>query len=137
MEQVYFSASMGGFIPAAWRDDGTYNDETWSQDAVLLTDDEAAKFWKQNPPDGKTLGSIDGRPAWVAIPVIIESLPVRLSKLSTIYKADISALNESYLSALVNDGINETAKLQVVRDQIVERKAQYIADIAAAKAAHK
>lgn len=68
MEQVYFSAGILGYIPAAWKDDGTYTDGSWPKDAVLLTDDEAAEFWKQNPPDGKSLGSRDGRPAWVDIP---------------------------------------------------------------------
>lgn len=68
MEQVYFSASMPGFILADWKDDGTYTDETWPKDAVQLTDDEVITFWKQTPPEGKQLGCIKGRPAWVDIP---------------------------------------------------------------------
>jgi hypothetical protein len=133
--KAQFSPSLLSFYPQNMIDDESY--ENLPDDLLEVTDEELLTFWEKPAPEGKQLGAIEGRPAWVAIPVIIESLPVRLSKLSTIYKADISALNESYLSALVNDGINETAKLQVVRDQIVERKAQYIADIAAAKAAHK
>lgn len=74
-----FPHRWGGFIPAAWRDDGTYNDETWPQDAVLLTDDEATSFWKQNPPDGKTLGSIDGRPAWVDVPPMTHEQLVQIA----------------------------------------------------------
>lgn len=115
-------------------DDESY--ENLPDDLLEVTDEELSSFWKKSAPEGKQLGAADGRPAWVSIPAVIESLPVRLSKLSTIYKADISALNESYLSVLVNDGINETAKLQVVRDQIAERKSQYAADIAAAKSSY-
>lgn len=68
MEQVYFSAKKLTFIPAAWKDDGTYNEETWPDDAVLLSEDEAVSYWKQTPPDGKQLSSVDGRPCWVDIP---------------------------------------------------------------------
>ncbi|MBJ9225134.1 hypothetical protein GHT39_05580 [Citrobacter braakii] len=49
------------------------------------------------------------------------------------YKQDIADLNTAYLAAIVNDGPAEVTKQQVVRDQITQRKAQYVADIAAAK----
>ncbi|HFI7084508.1 TPA: tail fiber assembly protein [Escherichia coli] len=68
MDKVYFSASMPGFILAAWKDDGTYTKDTWPQDAVLLKDDEVSQFWKQTAPEGKTIGSVEGRPAWVSLP---------------------------------------------------------------------
>lgn len=68
MDIVYFSASMMAFIPASWKDDGTYIDGTWPQDAVLLTDDEVTTFWKQTPQEGKQLGSVNGRPAWLDVP---------------------------------------------------------------------
>ncbi len=64
-DMVYFIPSALGFIPAAWKDDGTYSVERWPIDAVLLSDDEREAFWKQSPPPGKTLGVNDGRPAWV------------------------------------------------------------------------
>lgn len=67
---TYFSESLGGFIPAAWKDDGTYTEETWPADAVLLTDDEVARFWRQPVPAGKKLGSSEGRPVWVDIPQV-------------------------------------------------------------------
>ena len=68
MDKVYFSASMPGFILADWKEDGTYTKDTWPQDAVLLTDGEVSQFWKQTAPDGKTIGSTNGRPAWVDLP---------------------------------------------------------------------
>lgn len=65
MDKVYFSASLPGFILAEWKDDGTYTEDTWPQDAVVLTDDEVSQFWKQAAPEGEMLGSAEGRPAWV------------------------------------------------------------------------
>ncbi|UKL15100.1 tail fiber assembly protein [Elizabethkingia phage EKP1] len=68
MESVYFSPSLLSFIPARWKDDGTYTTETWPADAVMVTDEVAQTFWKQTPPDGKQLGAVDGEPAWVDVP---------------------------------------------------------------------
>ncbi|ANI28921.1 hypothetical protein PL78_19250 [Yersinia entomophaga] len=65
---VYYSANLNGFIPAAWKDDGTYNKKTWPSDAVLLSDEESNEYWKTTPPDRKTIGSLNGRPVWVDIP---------------------------------------------------------------------
>lgn len=129
--KAQFSPSLLSFYPQNMIDDKSY--ENLPDDLLKVTDEELLTFWKKPAPEGKQLGTIDGRPAWVAI---TESLSTILNRLSTKYKSDISMLNDSYLSALVNDGINETVKLQVVRDQIADRKAQYIADVSAAKAAH-
>lgn len=66
---VYFSARMLTFIPGAWRDDGTYTEDTWPSDAILLTNGESDTYWKMSPPDGKQLGATaDGRPCWVDVP---------------------------------------------------------------------
>ncbi|HCL4433124.1 TPA: hypothetical protein N2F56_000895 [Salmonella enterica] len=62
-----------------------------------------------------------------------EMLSIELSSLGVKYKDDIYELNTSYLAAIVSDGPSEITKQQVVRDQITQRKAQYVADIAAAK----
>ncbi|CNF18084.1 hypothetical protein [Yersinia intermedia] len=92
------------------------------------------KFWVH--PDGWVYVGDYIEGAREATKEDINTLPTVLNRLSTEYKSDISSLNDSYLSALVNDGINETAKLQVVRNQIADRKAKYATDVAAAKAAH-
>ncbi|MFW5398097.1 phage tail protein [Yersinia sp. 1252 StPb PI] len=68
MTTAYFSPSLKSFIPAAWKDDGTYSETNWPYDAVLATAEEVDGFWKQTPPVGKLQGSVDGRPAWVDIP---------------------------------------------------------------------
>lgn len=65
---MYYSSSANGFIPAAWKTDGTYSSESWPADAVLLTEEEQTIYWKQSPPEGKQLGSENGRPTWVDLP---------------------------------------------------------------------
>ncbi|WP_412530890.1 hypothetical protein [Enterobacter roggenkampii] len=51
--------------------------------------------------------------------------------LSSTYQDDIEKLNRAWLAAAVNDGVNETAKKDVVLEQINTRKAQYATDRAA------
>ena len=68
MTTAFFSPALNAFIPAAWKNDGTYNDETWPVDAIEATDAEVSVYWRQTPPNGKQLGVVDGRPAWVDIP---------------------------------------------------------------------
>lgn len=65
---IYFSAKNLWFIPEQFKLDGTYSDEAWPVDAVLLTDKETSDYWKRSPPAGKCLGTNNNRPAWVDIP---------------------------------------------------------------------
>ncbi|MEI9627322.1 tail assembly chaperone [Phytobacter diazotrophicus] len=133
MDSVYFSPSLLTFIPARWKDDGTYTSETWPADAVLLTDEVAQTFWKQTAPDGKQLGAVDGEPAWVDIPKPPNSelLKTALQNLTTQYQADIEALNRAWLAAAVSDGTSEGDKKAAVLTQITARKTQYASDRAA------
>lgn len=66
--RAYFIPSVPTFIPESWKSDGTYTKENWPSDAVLVTEEEAAEYWMTTPPDGKKLGAVDGKPAWVDIP---------------------------------------------------------------------
>lgn len=66
--KVYFSPSNLWFIPEQFKEDGTYSDETWPDDAARLSDEDAKAYWKQTPPSGKMLGEINGKPVWVDIP---------------------------------------------------------------------
>ncbi|MGL5326741.1 MAG: tail fiber assembly protein [Aeromonas sp.] len=69
MTAYFTSMPSYGFIPSQWKDDGTYTDETWPADAVLLTKEEADTYWKASAPDGKKLWATpEGRPCWVDIP---------------------------------------------------------------------
>jgi len=65
---IYFSASSLSFYPKAWKDDGSYAEDKWPADAVLLSNFLADIYWRKTPPQGKILGSKDGRPAWVDAP---------------------------------------------------------------------
>lgn len=65
---MFYSESLAGFIPAAWKDDGTYTAATWPADAVLLTADECETYHRGTPPIGKALGAKNGRPTWVDLP---------------------------------------------------------------------
>lgn len=66
---IYYSPSTKSFIPAAWKNDGTYTDASWPLEAVLISEEEQSIYWKQSPPEGKQLGSENGRPAWVDSPL--------------------------------------------------------------------
>ena len=68
MSKAYFSPSNLIFIPELWETDGTYTEDNWPSDAVLLTEKQTALYWKQTPPAGKQLGVVSGLPAWVDIP---------------------------------------------------------------------
>ncbi|HEY3589734.1 MAG TPA: tail fiber assembly protein [Buttiauxella sp.] len=63
---ICFSASSMGFYPQAWIDDGTYAD--LPTDIITLTSDELI-YRDSMPPAGKILGSQDGHPAWIDIPL--------------------------------------------------------------------
>lgn len=65
---LYFDPISIGFIPEQWRTDGTYDNLTWPEFAVLLTEEEVTAYWGVQPPSGKELGAKDGRPAWVLPP---------------------------------------------------------------------
>lgn len=100
MEQVYFSALRLTFIPAAWKDDGTYTADAWPKDAALLTDEEVLTYWKQTPSEGKQLGSIEGRPTWVDLPLptkeeLIAQADSKKSNLLPIATAKISILQDA------------------------------------------
>ncbi len=131
--RAYFIPSVPTFIPESWKSDGTYTEENWPSDAVLLTEEETGEYWMVAPPDGKKLGVIDGKPAWVDIPLPPNSelRKAALATLSNTYQDDIEKLNRAWLAAAVNDGVNETAKKDVVLAQINTRKTQYATDRAA------
>lgn len=131
--KAYFIPSVPTFIPEAWKSDGTYTEENWPSDAVLLTEEETSEYWMVSPPDGKKLGVINGKPGWVDIPLPPNSelRKAALATLSSTYQDDIEKLNRALLAAAVNDVVNETAKKDVVLSQINNRKTQYANDRAA------
>ncbi|PTM35895.1 hypothetical protein DA103_08930 [Enterobacter cloacae] len=106
---------------------------TWPSDAVLVSSEVYNEFTSE-PPSGKVRGGDEnGMPAWVDIPVQPNSelRKAALAALSSTYQDDIEKLNRAWLAAAVNDGVNETAKKDVVLAQINTRKTQYATDRAA------
>lgn len=132
MEYVW-SASNNTFFPKAFLSD--YVSSGWViDDAIDIEKEVYDEFSSQNPGKKRVVGQ-DGMPAWEDLPSPSNSelLSIELKNLGDGYKSDIYDLNTAYLAAIVNDGPSEVTKQQVVRDQIAQRKAQYISDIATAR----
>lgn len=109
---------------------------TWPDNYVEV-DEATFRAFCGAVPDGKIRGAdSNGLPIWEDIPQQTNSqlLSSALSSLATAYKSDAYDLNMAYVAAVVNDGSSEAGKVTSVRSQITSRKAQYISDIAAAKA---
>ncbi|HBZ9266466.1 TPA: tail fiber assembly protein [Citrobacter freundii] len=66
--RAYFIPSVPTFIHESWKHDGTYTEENWPSDAILLTEEETNAYWMIPPPKGQKLGVVKGKPAWVDIP---------------------------------------------------------------------
>lgn len=68
---MYYSITTSGFYPESLKADyikaGTFPD-----DAIELTPEEVETYQGKQPPEGKQLGSVNGRPAWVDIPPLSE-----------------------------------------------------------------
>lgn len=127
---VYFTELLMGFIPAEWKDDGTYTETTWPIDAVLLSVEEEAMYWKQTPPDGKRLGAIDGRPAWIDLPPPTEAqlLAIASAKLQTanqLASAQKTALTDRI--GVINDAIEFEEATPAELTELPVRQAQLTA----------
>ncbi|MGP8849191.1 hypothetical protein ACT01T_00555 [Enterobacter asburiae] len=126
-----WSPSHLSFFPVALL--SSYEDAGWDLNDLIDVSDGIYTQYTSNPPEGKQLGSVDGMPAWVdkPLPPNSELRKYALSVLSSTYQDDIEKLNRAWLAAAVNDGVNETAKKDVVLGQINTRKTQYAIDRAA------
>lgn len=135
MSSYMWSNSNNAFFPKELL--GAY--ANWDLKDIISVEDSIFNEYSSSPPEGKvrTSGS-DGMPAWGDIyhePLTnSQLLSSALSNLATAYKSDSYDLNMAYVAAIVNDGSSEAGKVTSVRSQITARKAQYISDIASAKA---
>lgn len=102
---------------------------SWPSSGVDVNEDVYSEFVVAPPGKTRSANS-DGYPVWVDIPATPNSelRKVALAALSSTYQDDIEKLNRAWLAAAVNDGVNETAKKDVVLAQINTRKAQYATD---------
>ncbi|HCK0707664.1 TPA: tail fiber assembly protein [Escherichia coli] len=61
-----FSAFLNGFLPLAWKEEKEATG-SWPDDAIEISYEDYLKF-TTDAPEGKILGSVGGRPAWIDIP---------------------------------------------------------------------
>ncbi|ELP5719706.1 tail fiber assembly protein [Enterobacter asburiae] len=127
-----FSSKNNSFYPRSLQEN--YEEaNSWPTDGVEVSDEEFSEYTGV-PPQGKMRGSTpEGMPTWIDIPPRPNSelRKAALALLSNKYQDDIEVLNRAWLAAAVNDGVNETAKKDVVLAQINTRKTQYANDRAA------
>ncbi|EPL4123874.1 hypothetical protein MWS69_002689 [Citrobacter amalonaticus] len=132
-EKAYFSPSKLSFFPENMVIDGTFSEENGNlpTDAVLLSEEQTAMFWRATPPDGMTLGQIDGLPAWVEIPTKSngELYKEELSSINQAYNSDKIILRDAYLNAMLFDGPTEQDKKTAIYNKLVSRNLQYAADL--------
>ncbi|WP_432467112.1 tail fiber assembly protein [Enterobacter roggenkampii] len=131
MNTYLYDARTNAFYPLILQADYEASG-TWPENGVGVDDATFALF--QNPPAGKMRApDSNGNPSWVDIPPPANSELRKslLTSLSNTYQDDIEKLNRAWLAAAVNDGVNETAKKDVVLGQINTRKTQYASDRAA------
>lgn len=119
-ENAYFVPSIPSFIPESWKTDGTYSEKSWPADAVLLDQAVTNEFWKQKAPEGKILGGVDGKPAWID------------SALKPLTHEEVEALRlQSYANPLTGSDrlFSESTRMQImgesgfedVRDRAISR----------------
>lgn len=133
MTEYVFSAKNNCFIEAARIEE--YETFGWDlSDAKPVSNDVFLTFTQDRTTEGfrRAAGS-DGLPFWEQLPPTPNSelLKAALAALSGTYQDDIEKLNRAWLAAAVNDGVDETAKKDVVLAQINTRKIQYANDRAA------
>ncbi|EOT1891459.1 hypothetical protein ACNHT3_004507 [Citrobacter freundii] len=128
MMSYYFSPSKNLFYFGDSKDSYIKTGQ-WADDCELI-DDELVREFTTLAPEGKIRGVVNGKPAWIDISPIpnVELRKAALAALSSTYQDDIEKLNIAWIAAAVNDGVNETAKKDVVLAQINARKDQYSRD---------
>lgn len=67
MSSYSFSPSQVLFYANSLRESVYEPNELWPSDAIDI-DDKTMMIYTSQPPEGKTLGSVGGRPAWVDLP---------------------------------------------------------------------
>lgn len=75
---IYFSGSNLGYYASQLMED-YISAGAWPEDAIELTPNEVDTYYMKPYPDGKTLGSADGRPVWVDLPPISDESKVILN----------------------------------------------------------
>ncbi|EPC8046418.1 tail fiber assembly protein [Yersinia enterocolitica] len=105
--KALFSPVLATFIPDNMAVDGSYSPDI-TDNLIAVSNEELSMYWRQEPPTGKMLGVVDGRPAWVDLP-----------PLTTEQLAEIKAINVTQAkidkSKLISDASN---KIETLKDRI-------------------
>lgn len=132
-DNAYFSPSTLSFFPENMVEDGTFSEEGGNlpPDAILLTEEQSATYWKVSPPDGKVLGQVDGLPAWVDPPTKPdgELYKEEMAAINQAYSIDKGILRDAYLNAMLFDGPTEQDKKTAIYNKLIARNLQYTADL--------
>ena len=124
----YFDPDVNGFIPAAWKDDGTYENLPWPARAVLITLEQYQEFSVQ-PAAGLALGSNeDGYPIWVPQPgptpeQILVAQSAKLSGLKAEAEAQKTALTNrisTLQDAIDNVGVEGMEEFAATPEEQIE-----------------
>lgn len=114
MNQIYFSAQICGFLQESLRDNYSFE---WPDDTVELTTEEVAEFYTTIAPPGMTLGSHDGRPAWVEVVRSPEEIAVENLRTATTEYAQASS-NILALQEQIADSDWAGTSEEAVRDSL-------------------
>lgn len=106
----------------------------WKDSNGALHDDMGGEAISlPNWPAGMTQLT-DAQAAAVRAGTKAQQLTAALAALATAYAADMQQLNMGWLAAAVADGTGESTRKTAIGQSITDRKAQYAADVAAARA---
>ncbi|HEG0620361.1 TPA: tail fiber assembly protein [Yersinia enterocolitica] len=105
--KALFSPVLATFIPDYMAVDGSYPPEV-SDSLITVTDEELATYWRQEPPEGKTLGVTNSRPVWVNLP---PPTPEQLAEAKAINVAQAKADKSKLISAASD-------KIEILKDRI-------------------
>jgi len=107
-EKWWFLTDTFNFIPDAWKYDGTYTDETWPASAIEITDEEVALYRGTAAPEGKRIGALNGRPAWVDLPPPTPEQVLAAQSLLLQQRTQLAAAQKTALTnriSVINDAI--------------------------------
>lgn len=101
--KTYYSKTTNGFYPGSLKAD-YIKSGTFPDDSIELTPEEVEAYQGKQPPEGKQLGSVNGRPTWVDAPVVPKS-PEQLRKESMLTGQPYTLNGTEYqVSFTANDG---------------------------------
>lgn len=112
MVGIYFSAQELGFFNDSWLGEGIYTEDNWPNDAVLMTPEELEEYHGKGSPEGKVLGSKDGRPAWVDLPHEMQVNIANYKKQSLIDDAN-QKISVWKITLLMGDELSDEDKTQL------------------------